>query len=291
MLKESKMENFDKKIRNKLFSLEYNQASDDSLMSGMFEQLDKIQANEAPVIELEPKLKTRKLYSTYFRVAAAVAILISVGVGFYQVNEVNLHTLKGNKLTHQLPDGSSVELNADSKIEYNKLSWVLTRNVSLEGEAFFEVEKGEKFTVISEWGSTQVLGTSFTIYSRGQDYKVECITGRVKVNYVGGMDKIILTPGKGVQFSKTEKGSIFSFNNEDPADWRSGEFHFDNEPLRKVIDALSRQYSIEVRLNKKYEQKKYTGYFNDKNLDTALKLICDPIELDYQFKDGYVVIE
>ncbi len=291
MLKEIKMEYFDQKIRNKIFSLEYNQAPADSLMSGMFEQLDKMQVTEAPVIELAPEQGIRKLYSAYFRVAAAVAILIGVGFGFYQVNEVNLHAIKGSKLTHQLPDGSSVELNADSKVEYNKLSWMFTRNVSLEGEAFFEVEKGENFTVSSRLGSTQVLGTSFNIYSRGQDYIVECMTGRVKVNYINGIDKIILKPGEGVKFRESEKGNRFSFDTEYLPDWRSGEFHFDNEPLKNVVATLSRQYNIEVRLDKKFEQKKYSGYFNDKNLETALKLICDPIELDYQIREGYVVIE
>lgn len=285
------MEKFDQKIKNKLFSLEYKEAPDDGLMSAMFERLDKSREEETPVIEFAAEQETRKLYKIYFRVAAAVAILISVGFGFYIVNEVNLYASKGNKMTHQLPDGSSVELNADSKIAYNKLSWMLTRSVSLEGEAFFNVEKGEKFTVTSSLGSTRVLGTSFNIYSRGQDYKVECISGRVEVTYIGGIDKTVLIPGKGVQFSESEEGKLFSYSSESRTDWRSGEFHFNNEHLIRVVAELSRQYNIEIRMNKKYDQNKYTGYFNDKNLETALKLICDPFELNYQIKDGYVVIE
>lgn len=285
------MEHFDQKIRNKIFSLEYTKAPVDALMGRMFERLDERREEETPVIELAYERGTRKLYSMYLRIAAAVAILVAVGFGFYQVNEVNLYASKGSREMHQLPDGSSIELNSDSKIAYNKLSWLLTRNVSLEGEAFFKVENGEKFSVSSGWGSTQVLGTSFNIYSRGQDYKVECITGRVEVTYIGGIDKTLLTQGKGIKFSDSGEGKLFSFNNENPADWRSGEFHFNNEPLKNVIDVLSRQYNIKVRLDRKYEQNKYTGYFNDKNLETALKLICDPIELDYQIKDGYVVIK
>jgi ferric-dicitrate binding protein FerR (iron transport regulator) len=285
------MENFDQKIRNKLFSLEYNQAPDNDLMAGMFERLDKRLDIETAVIEISPEKEKRNSYGAFLRIAASVIILIAVGFGLYQVNEVNLYALKGSKAMHKLPDGSSVALNADSKIEYNKLTWMFTRSLSLEGEAFFEVEKGEKFKVASDWGSTQVLGTSFNIYSRGQDYIVECITGRVKVNYVGSLEKIVLTPGKGIKYNESENGTKFSNDNENFAEWRTGEFHFDNEPLKNVIGVLSRQYNIEVKLDNKYEQKKYTGYFNDKNLDTALKLICDPIELNYQVRDGYVVIE
>lgn len=285
------MENFDLKIRNKLFSLEYNQAPDNDLMAGMFERLDKRLDKETAVIEMTPENEKRESYGAYLRIAASLVILIAVGFGLYQVNEVNLYASKGSKAVHQLPDGSSVALNADSKIEYNKLTWMFTRSLSLEGEAFFEVEKGEKFKVASDWGSTQVFGTSFNIYSRGQDYIVECITGRVKVNYVGSLEKIVLTPGKGIKYNESENGTIFSNDNENFAKWRTGEFYFDNEPLKNVIGELSRQYNIEIKLDNKYQQKKYTGYFNDKNLDTALKLICDPIELNYQVRDGYVVIE
>lgn len=285
------MENFDQKIKNKLSSLEYNQASDTDLMSAMFDQLGKSQIQDTPVVELLPKKETKHLYRFYFRVAAAIVILISVGFSLYRVNEVTLYALKGNKLTHQLPDGSDVALNADSKIAYNKISWMLTRSVSLEGEAFFNVEKGEKFTVTSSLGSTRVLGTSFNIYSRGQDYKVACISGRVEVRYIGRVDKTELSPGQGIEFSDSRESELFTFNKDNPADWRSGEFNFDNEPLINVLAVLSRQYNIEIRMDKKFDQNKYTGYFNDKNLNTALKLICDPIGLSYQIRDGFVVIE
>lgn len=284
------MENFDQKIRNKLFSLEYEKAPNVSLMSGMFEQLEQSQIKEVPVIELEHTNNARNLYGTYIRIAAAVVFLIVAGFSFYQVNEVNLYASKGSNLTHQFPDGSSVNINADSKLAYNKLSWFFNRSVSMDGEAFFEVEKGEPFTVFSELGSTSVLGTSFNIYSRAQDYNVACITGSVKVS-LGEFDDIILTPGNGVRFSNDEKGTEYSLNEDHLADWRSGEFFFDNEPLINVVATLSRQYNIEVRLAKRYEQNKYTGYFNDKNLETALKIICDPSELEFQIIDGYVVIK
>ncbi len=285
------MEKFDQKIKDKLSSLEYNEAPDTDLMSAMFNQLKKSQIQNTPVVELLPEKETRRLYRFYFRIAAAIVILMAVGFSLYRVNEVSLYALKGGKLTHQLPDGSDVALNADSKIEYNKISWWFSRNVFLEGEAFFDVEKGEKFIVSSRMGSTQVLGTSFNIYSRNQDYKVECISGRVEVKYIGRGPKTLLTPGKGVQFRGSKEVELFSFSNEKRADWRSGEFHFDNEPLINVVTALSRQYNIEIKMDKKYDLNYYTGYFNDKNLETALKLICDPIELDYQIGDGFVVIK
>lgn len=60
-----------------------------------------------------------------------------------------------------LPDGSVVRLNSVSRLSYKPLGWYFSRSAELSGEAFFEVEKGSKFTIYSMLGSTSVLGTSF----------------------------------------------------------------------------------------------------------------------------------
>jgi ferric-dicitrate binding protein FerR (iron transport regulator) len=291
MVKGIKMEKFDQKIKDKISSFKYNQDPGENLMSGMFEQLERKQIKNTPTIELIPEKADLKSYNILFRTAAAFALLITVGFIIYRVNEVNLYASKGSKLSHQLPDESVVEINADSKIDYNKLLWWVNRGVSLEGEAFFKVKKGEKFTVSSRLGSTQVLGTSFNIYSRGEDYKVECIDGSVKVIYIGGKDEITLSAGKGAQFVNSKEDRIYEFNIDDRKDWRDGEFYFNNESLNKVFKALSRQYNIYLKFSKDIDNIKYTGYFNDRNLENALTLICDPFDLSYQISDGYVVIE
>jgi ferric-dicitrate binding protein FerR (iron transport regulator) len=192
---------------------------------------------------------------------------------------------------HDLPDGSIVQLNADSKLEYNKLLWLVNRNVSLKGEAYFDAEKGKKFTVFSERGQTQVLGTGFNVYSRNQDYKVECIEGSVKVSCIGSRDDIVLLAGDGVHFGTSDQVMLYNFSVEDRNDWRKGEFYFNNESLNSVFETLSRQFDIDLQFNRDINNIKYTGYFNDKNLENALKLICDPVDLSYHIKDGYVVIE
>lgn len=285
------MEKFDQKIKDKISSFKYNQYPDDILMSGMFDQLERKQNKNTATIDLIPEKADLRSYGILFRIAAAFALLFTVGFIIYRVNEVNLYASKGSRLSHQLPDGSVVKINSDSKIDYNKLLWWVDRSVSLEGEAFFEVKKGEEFTVSSRLGNTQVLGTSFNIYSRGEDYKVECIDGSVKVIFIGGKDEIILSAGKGAKFVNSEEDHIYKFNIDDRKNWRDGEFYFNNESLNKVFKALARQYNIDLRFSKDIDNIKYTGYFNDRNLENALKLICDPVELNYQIGDGYVVIE
>ena len=281
------MERFDQKIKHKISSIEYDMEPGEELMESMFNKLDDITV-ETPVIDLNEKLSSSGLV---FRIAASILVALVAGFVAFQLNEVDQYIAKGAKEEHLLPDGSKVYVNADSRIAYNKLSWIISRSVSLEGEAFFEVEAGSTFTVSTPLGQTQVLGTSFNVYSRDADYRVECLSGKVRVTYTGVQLETILTPGKGTSFNKIEGVNEFEIDIDQRADWRQGEFYFDNESLKYVISTFSRQYGVEVRMSESLYEITYSGYFDDKNLDVALKLICDPLDLKYKIMGPYVVIE
>ena len=284
------MKNFDEKIKNKVLSVEYTKAPVESEMTKMFDQLDGSLIIKSPLSTERIESKTRILQPFLLRIAAAISILAVVGFSIYHLNEVNIYVSNGNNLTHELPDGSTVELNADSEIRYNKALWLLDRKVSLEGEAYFEVQKGKKFTVTSDFGNVQVLGTSFNVYSRGQNYEVECVTGRVKVRYVNNKKHTILSKGEAIAFDGIQDGRFYKFDAETRTDWRGGEFFFDNESIQNVLDEFSRQFDVNVIIDKENSLLKYTGYFNNSDLELALKMICDPLELKYQINNDQIEI-
>ena len=58
-----------------------------------------------------------------------------------------------------------------------------------------------------------------------------------------------------------------------------------------IDNEFLRQFDIEVKLGAGYGQKRYSGYFNNKNLEAALKMICDPLELNYQMENEYIEIK
>src|SRR5690606_4696634 len=95
---------------------------------------------------------------------------------------VSIATKNGEIRQVQLPDGSTVTLNAASTIEYNSLTWFLRRKISLNGEAFFKVLKGPSFSVGAGKASVEVLGTSFNVKQRNDIVSVACFTGKVTVN-------------------------------------------------------------------------------------------------------------
>jgi transmembrane sensor len=136
------------------------------------------------------QVKIRRI--TAWSVAASFLLLLSLGV-FARFSTTKIVTAYGQHAEVQLPDGSVVSLNAGSEVSYHKWYWAVSRTVEMNGEAFFKVKKGRKFTVVSPNGQTHVMGTSFNVYSRDNVYKVTCITGKVMVE-VPTHEKVFLLP-------------------------------------------------------------------------------------------------
>ena len=145
---------------------------------------------------------------TRWAVAASIVVLLSLG-SFLRFYSVKVETTTGQHLVAELPDHSKVNLNAQSSLTYFPYWWKLNRMVKLEGEGFFEVEKGRKFTVFSTKGITQVVGTSFNIFAREDIYKVTCITGSVKVKSKLGFE-VLLKPNSKAEIQSNGKISILS---------------------------------------------------------------------------------
>lgn len=122
-------------------------------------------------------LRSRK---QLFAVAAVFLLLLGTGV-FLRFYTVDIQTVAGEHLLADLPDGSTVYLNAETTLSYNPYWWVFKRKINFEGEALFSVVKGKKFGVVSAHGTTAVLGTSFNVFARGIEYSVTCLSGSVKV--------------------------------------------------------------------------------------------------------------
>ncbi len=283
------MEAFNQKIKDKINLYEYEDEVSDQKVANFFEKLDTQQSRERKVVQI---FKPTDWGSSFIlKIAASIAILFTASFGIIRFSDVSIVVEKGSTSVIELPDGSEVHLNADSKLKFNKLAWIMTRNVSLDGEAFFDVAEGEKFIVKSLVGSTEVLGTSFNVFAREDRYKVTCFTGSVGVSSSALEDVIELAPGDGVDIRGDLMVKKFNVNDEPTKDWREGEFYFDNEPLREVLLTLSRQYNVEIKLDSKLGNQRYTGYFDNKDLNKALRLICEPIDLTFSIQESIIVIK
>ncbi|WP_299456019.1 FecR family protein [uncultured Microscilla sp.] len=228
--------------------------------------------------------------------SAAASLLLVLGLGlFARFYTTQVSVAAGEFVSHTLPDGSIIHLNAASTIAYAPYWWRFGRKVNLEGEAFFEVQKGKKFSVHSRLGTTQVLGTSFNILARGNAYEVLCKTGKVRVSNRQN-NQVILTPG---EYTKLQTSGLKKANDAKSQEamfaWRLKKFVYNTTPLAKVFEDLERHYKVKIALKfAKVNEYHYTGLFKRSvTIDEALQIICYSFELNFkkQSKGEYVVFD
>ena len=124
-------------------------------------------------------LGIRKLYVAMASIAASM-IIGWVTLSHFTNPMVNIRAPYGTITTHVLPDGSTVTLNANATLSYDK-DFSAKRDISLSGEAFFEVKRGSTFTVKTTLGNVEVLGTSFNVIVEEKNFEVICKSGKVLV--------------------------------------------------------------------------------------------------------------
>ena len=226
----------------------------------------------------------------WFGYAAAACI---AGLLFFYLQDPStmVQIGKGEHLAYTLPDASTIQLNADSKISFKQKSWSKERIVTLEGEAFFEVKKGQTFKVITPSGVVEVLGTSFNVNTRNGGLVVDCQTGKVRVSAEG--DEEILTPGQGTRLNKkrTELVDTYASDIAQQIGWRRNQFHFSNTDFRTVVKEMERQYDKTIQVIDEELLAKIGAYTFEGNLETALKEVCYQLNATYTIKESSVVIE
>lgn len=221
--------------------------------------------------------------------AVAAAVLIIAYFGFF--NQAKLITQKaeaGELLSITLPDNSKITLNSGTEITYTERGFINDREITLNGEAFFEVTPGPPFRVVNENSTITVLGTSFNVYNRSNDLKVSVFEGKVEVALVD--QSVLLTHGEETELVKGQLAKHL-FDEEETATWRDGSFYYEGVPLKKVIMELERQFNIEITVKTDIDQRFYSGYFSKANQTEALQLVFVPMGLSVHTNGNQITIE
>ncbi|MFY0598542.1 MAG: FecR family protein [Cyclobacteriaceae bacterium] len=242
--------------------------------------LNKIKAskNEKPVINLNRKLWIGGI-------AASLALLI--GFFFLLKSETTITTSFGEQTAFQLPDDSEVTLNANSVISYADSDWEDSRKLELEGEAFFSVKKGKRFTVETTSGAVTVLGTKFNVQIIEALFEVVCYEGKVMVSQ--NDTEYILTPGKAFRLIG-DVPSEYSTGSKAPG-WKNHESTFESLPLKYVLVALENQFNIQFDGAVLDQDLLFSGSFPHSDMELALKIVFEPLQVDYTIKDNTVFLE
>jgi transmembrane sensor len=225
------------------------------------------------------------------------------------VAQNTVSTKRGSKSKIQLPDGTQVWLNADSKITYNENFQGALREVQLAGEAFFDVVRDETrpFIIHTSAIDVKVLGTAFNVRSYDDEKNTETslIRGSVEITLRNNPDKkIILKPneklivnnmeamiGPKVNDPKTAAPLMtlakISYKAEDSSAaetlWVKNKLAFDGEALEDIALKIERWYDVKLIIkDEKLKKEPYTASFEDKSLQEVM----EALQLSGNFKYG-----
>lgn len=203
---------------------------------------------------LFPALKT-------IRIAASIAAIFAIawiGINafikstFVDTDYAVIAAGYGERKSIQLPDGTLVELNSGSTLQYPQEFNGNTRKVILKGEAFFDVARNEKMPFIIENSriNIKVLGTSFNVrsFEEDQEDEVSVETGLVEVN----VENVML---------KLKANELMSYNNQTKelhrseieahkaGCWREDILQFNNASIKDVAKQLTRRFNCKIKLD------------------------------------------
>ncbi|MDP4132337.1 MAG: FecR family protein, partial [Bacteroidota bacterium] len=291
--------------------------------------------NKKPVAANRPD---RKYLRWVFSSSVAAAVLVSFVLYYpggnikktYQgIAQNTVSTKPGSKSKIQLPDGTEVWLNADSKITYNENFLGASREVQLTGEAYFNVakDKAHPFIIHTHSIDLKVLGTAFNVrsYANERNTETSLICGSLEVTLRDNPDKkIILKPNEKLMVQNDDfslargktgqdrpapeiadperkEGTTMilgkvHFEKKDslPVEtlWVKNKLAFDNETLENVALKIERWYDVKIAItDERLKSNEYHAVFDDESLEQVMDALSSTGNFKYTVNKKEVTIE
>jgi ferric-dicitrate binding protein FerR (iron transport regulator) len=236
----------------------------------------------------------RNRFKRWMSVAAAIVLLAGTfAIWKYTSQDPSVSTKYGQIASHQLPDGSTMLLNANSCATLSK-DWKegKDREIWLNGEAFFHVKKTvkkDRFVVHTNDLDVIVTGTQFNVWTRDNKTSVLLTEGSVTIRTATG-EEIKMVPGDFVQIdNKTlEKKTA---NEERILAWKDNRILFDGTPVREAARIIQEHYGIKVTVDDSVpDANTLGGMMPNNNLDVLLRSIEATNDYRISRKDGEILI-
>lgn len=254
---------------------------------------------EAPRLEKRKPFRSKAL--KYCIAAAAAAALFLTGAATSELvtgkrQETVLMASSENISSYTLPDGSKIWLNKNSWLAYNQKFGKRTRQVTLKGEGYFEVNRDERrpFIVKMQNGlDIKVLGTTFNACNYPSLNKAEVIlrSGSVQVSDNGRNEYVILKPNQ--KFTWNEgSAEISSVNAMNCCRWFEHRLVFDNVKLKDILENLSHKYQTEISLNVgNLADKHMSMTIRDESVEDILDILTTLLPIRWRYQGAEIIIE
>lgn len=252
-----------------------------------------------------PRLEKRKIFRSktlkYCIAAAAAAAIFLTGAATSELvtgkrQETVLMASSENISSYTLPDGSKVWLNKNSWLAYNQKFGKRTRQVTLKGEGYFEVNRDEQRPFIVKMQNNldiKVLGTTFNACNYPSLNKAEVIlrSGSVQVSDNGRNEYVILKPNQ--KFTWNEgSAEISSVNAMNCCRWFEHRLVFDNVKLKDILENLSHKYQTEISLNVgNLADKHMSMTIRDESVEDILDILTTLLPIRWRYQGAEIIIE
>ena len=259
--------------------------------------------------QIRKNIRIKKLKRVCFRVAAVlIPVVLIVGLYIQLNSKVDLFGTseyeevvvdKGERIQIMFQDGTKVYINSDSKLRYPKKFALNTREVYLEGEAYFVVAKNKNrpFIVNLSGPAIHVLGTSFNVqdYPENKDIVVCLDEGNINLT-LPTEKKYPVQPGERLVYNKDNQQCTISKMNDmqRPSMWKQNVIVFKDTPLPEVIKILNRWYNVEFKV----EDENVLKYVYTLTSDNTLleKVLMDlekiaPVKFEYNEDKKEVIVK
>jgi len=191
----------------------------------------------------------------------------------------------GQRAEVTLPDGTKVWLNAKTKFIYPERFENGRRDVYLDGEAYFNVEKdgNRPFTVRTDKYNVKVLGTEFNLIAyKGSDlFETSLLEGSVEVKSHDEKSSLILSPDN-IAYAQGGELKTAPLLDKDFLLWKDGIIYFDNETVLEIMKKLELYFDIKIDVqNKSIITHRYSGKFRTKD---GVEQVLKVLQLKHKFK-------
>ncbi|OKS87473.1 FecR family protein [Mucilaginibacter polytrichastri] len=276
-------------LDTELFSLWNNLQQNEAAQQPNWDKLYSNSINQKSQSKLNQKFITPKLWY-YSAAAAAIAVIITVASLFHAKTFSSSNLSGTNYITYTVPynhtktilfaDGSKATLNAGTTIKYPKVFTSKTREVNLNGEAYFEIHHmvNKPFIVQSGLLKTQVLGTSFNVkaYKKATSMKITVVTGKVAVQEATAGRLLMLTPNQQAVFNigTAAFNKVLISDAENSIAWRNGKLVFEDASMDEITTDLSLRFGVKITMdNPQLRKCRISAVFQNKSLTQILNVI------------------
>lgn len=278
--------------------------SDD--MHSAFIDTDKLLKRIQHSAKIDHTIKTKTIRQwPLLKLAAVLLIALSAGILFYKQRDLNLtanlagtsDTLKPDHKFITLPDGSTVLLNNLSNLDYSKDFTGNTREVTLSGEAYFDIKHDRDRPFIIHTGKlkTTVLGTAFNIRAYRNEKMVTVTVTRGKVKVEDDRQVLgVITPNQQIMYNQQSgRKKQLEINAESNIKWKKADLIIDDLTLEEAARMVSSQYNMNIKVSGKVKDCRFSANFlNRTPLQQVLRVVGEVTNTTYDtLADNTIIIE